>query len=72
MTSILWPFCKLQNVKHSFHLTSDMKRSSCTRKGTSRGDDVVDDVTGLLQTGLLYSIVNGLGTLIKTERIYHL
>ena len=36
---------KILNIKHSFNLTSDMIRY---------GDDVIDDVTGWLQSFSLY------------------
>ena len=41
------PFWKFWNIKHSFNLTSDMKRSSqIMPKKVFYGDDVIDDVTG--------------------------
>ena len=41
------PFWKFWNIKHSFNLTSDMKRSSqIMLKKYFHDDDVIDDVTG--------------------------
>ena len=41
------PFWKCLNIKHSFNLTSDMKRSSqiMQKKKYFHDDDVIDDVT---------------------------
>ena len=49
-------FEKNLNNKHSFNLTSDIKRSSLImQKKFFSGDDVIDDVTGLPQNFSLYS-----------------
>ena len=45
------PFWKFCNIKHSFNLTSDMKRSSqIMPKKYFDDDDVIDDVTGWPQS----------------------
>ena len=45
------PFLKILNIKHSFNLTSDMKRSSqIMPKKYFHDDDVIDDVTGWPQS----------------------
>ena len=50
------PLWKFWNIKHSFKLTSDMKRSSqIMPKKVFYGDDVIDDVTGWPQSFPLYS-----------------
>ena len=50
------PFWKFWNIKHSFNLTSDMKRSSqIMPKKVFYGDDVIDDVKGSPQSFYLYS-----------------
>ena len=41
------PSLKFRNIKHSFNLTSDMKRSSQIMPENIFHDDVIDDVTGL-------------------------
>ena len=42
---------KCQNIKHSFNLTSEMKRSSqIMQEKIFQGDDVIDDVTGQPQS----------------------
>ena len=49
-------FWQFWNIKHSFNLTSDMKRSSqIMPKKIFYGDDVIDDVTGWPQSFSLYS-----------------
>ena len=46
-----WPFWKVWNIKHSFNLTSDMKRSSqLMQKKYFHDDDVIDGVTGWPQS----------------------
>ena len=52
------PFWKFWNIKHSFNLTSDMKRSSqIMPKKFFYGDDVIDDVKGSPQSFYLYSSI---------------
>ena len=54
---------KIWNIKHSFHLTSDMKRSSqIMPQNDFHGDDVIDDVTGWAQSFPLYSCLGELGS----------
>ena len=49
------PFWKFWNIKHSFNLTSDMKRSSqIMTKKYFYDDDVIDDVTGWPQSRPFY------------------
>ena len=56
------PFWKFWNIKHSFNLTSDMKRSSqIIPIKFSYGDDVIDDVTGCPQSFSLYSCLGEVG-----------
>ena len=57
------PFWKFWNIKHSFNLTSDMKRSSqiMTIK-FFYGDDVIDDVTGWPQSFSLFSCLGEVGS----------
>ena len=50
------PFWFFLDIKHSFNLTSDMKRSSQSMlKWNFYGDDVIDDVTGWPQSFSSYS-----------------
>ena len=57
------PVWKFRNIKHSFNLTSDMKRSSqIVPKKNVYGDDVVDDVTGWPQSFSLYSCLGEVGS----------
>ena len=45
------PFKKKWNMKHSFNLTSDMRRKSPSmQKSTFHDDDIIDDVTGWPQS----------------------
>ena len=55
-------FWKFWNIKHSFNLTSDMKRSSQIMPKKCYGDDVIDDVTGLPQSFFLYSCLGEFGS----------
>ena len=58
-----WPFWKFLNIKHSFNLTSDKKRSSqILPKKFFCGDDVIDDVTGWPQSFSLYSCLGEVGS----------
>ena len=50
------------NIKHSFNLTSDMKRSSQIMPIKFYGDDVIDDVTGWPQSFSLYSCLGEVGS----------
>ena len=53
---------KIWNIKHSFNLTSDMKRSSqIMSEKVFYGDDVIDDVTGWPQSFSLYSCLEEVG-----------
>ena len=57
------PFWKFWNIKHSFNLTSDMKRSSqIMPKKVFYCDDVIDDVTGWPQSFSLYSCLGEVGS----------
>ena len=57
------PFWKSWNIKHSFNLTSDMKRSSqIMPKKVFYGDDVIDDITGWPQNFSLYSCLGEVGS----------
>ena len=57
------PFWKFWNIKHSFNLTSDMKRSSqIVQKNVFYGDDIIDDVTEWLQSFSLYSCLGEVGS----------
>ena len=57
------PFRKFWNIKHSFNLTSDMKRSSqIMPKKVFYCDDVIDDVTGWPQCFSLYSCLGEVGS----------
>ena len=54
---------KIRNIRHSFNLTSDMKRSSqVMSKIVFYGDDVIDDVTGWHQSFSLYSCLGEVGS----------
>ena len=56
-------FEKFLNIKHSFNLTSDMKRSSqIMPKKVFYGDDVIDDITGWPQSFSLYSCLGEVGS----------
>ena len=61
-------FGKFWNIKHSFKLTSDMKRSSqiMTRK-FFHGDYVIDDVTEWTQNFHLYSCLGEVGSANKLQ-----
>ena len=50
------------NIKHSFHLTSDIKRLSQIMQKHFHGDDVIDDVTGWPQSFPPYSCLGELGS----------
>ena len=58
------PFWKFWNIKHSFNLTSDMKRWSqiVPKKVFFDGDDVIDYVTGWPQIFSLYSCLGEVGS----------
>ena len=57
------PFWKFLNIRHSFNLTSDMKRSSqIMQKKVFYSDDLIDDVTGWPQSLSLYSCLGEVGT----------
>ena len=57
------PFWIFLNIKHSFILASDMKRSSqIMPKKFFYGDDVIDDVTGWPQSFSLYSCLWEVGS----------
>ena len=58
------PFWKFWNIKHSFNLTSDMKRSSqiMSKKVFFYGDDVINDVTGWPHSFSLYSCLGEVGS----------
>ena len=58
------PFWKFWNIKHSFNLTSDMKKSSqiVPKKFFFYGDDVIDDITGWPQSLSLYSCLGEVGS----------
>ena len=53
------PFWKFSNIKHSFKLTSDLKRSS---QISFYGDDVIDGVTGWPQSFSLDSCLGEVGS----------
>ena len=62
------PFWKFWNIKYSFNLTSDMKRSSqIMPKKVFYGDDVIDDVTGWPQSFSLYSCLGEVGSVSKLQ-----
>ena len=67
------PFWKFWNIKHSFNLTSDMKRSSqiMPPKVFFCGDDVIDDVTGWPQRFSLYLCLGmvGSGSMLQRRRL---
>ena len=55
-------FWKFWNIKHSFNLTSDMKRSSqIMHKKVFYGDDVIDAVTGWPQSFSVYTCLGEVG-----------
>ena len=56
------PFWKFWNIKHSFNLTSDMKRSCQIMLTFFYGDDAIDDVTGWPQSSSLYSCLGEVGS----------
>ena len=59
---------KILNIKHSFNLTSDMKRlSQIMSKEFFYGDDVIDDVTGWPQSFSLYSCLGEVGPRSKLQ-----
>ena len=64
LSSSKWqPFWKFWNIRHSFNLTSDMKRSSqIMQKKFFYSDDLTDDVTGWPQSLSLYSCSGEVGT----------
>ena len=57
------PFYFFLDIKHSFNLNSDLKRSSqIMQKNISHYNDVIDDVTGWPQSFSLYSCLGNVGT----------
>ena len=66
------PFWKFWNIKHSFNLTSDMKRPSQIMPiKFFYGDDIIDDVTGWPQSFSLYSCLGEVGSGSKLQGQCH-
>ena len=63
------PFWKFWYIKHSFNLTSDMKRSSqIMSKSFFHGDGIIDDATGWPQSFPLCSCLGEVGSGSKLQR----
>ena len=57
------PFWQFWNIKHSFNLTPNMRRSSqIMPQKVFCGDDVIDDVTGWPQSFSLHSCLGEVGS----------
>ena len=53
---------KILNIKHSFNLTSDMKKKIPNYANVFHGDDIIDDITGWPQSFPLYSCLGEIGS----------